>query len=160
MLSNEDASYVIRQIRNIDWYIARITEIEVKLNKVSDQLTNESHDYKSPLNWERITIKVKDKKGKLVDEDARYKSPGTKYPVNSKGIMFDYEDELIQELQVTRYSLCKAMSYLEQLKQSDEVQFILDYFDNKSYESLKMQYHISNVSRHMKSLIKQQIKQI
>ena len=52
------------------------------------------------------------------------------------------------------------MSYLELLKQSDEVQFILDYFDNKSYESLKMQYHISNVNRHMKSLVKQQIKQI
>lgn len=160
MISNEDASYVIRQIRNIDWYIARITDIEVKLNKVSDQLTNESHDYKSPLNWQRITIKVKDEEGKLIDEDARYKSPGTKYPVNSKGIMFDYEDELIQELQVMRYSLCKAMSYLELLKQNDEVQFILDYFDNKSYESLKSKYHISNVNRHMKSLVKQQIKQI
>ena len=36
MISNEDASYVIRQIRNIDWYIARITEIENKLSKVSD----------------------------------------------------------------------------------------------------------------------------
>lgn len=34
MISNEDASYVIRQIRNIDWYIARITEIENKLSKV------------------------------------------------------------------------------------------------------------------------------
>ena len=75
-------------------------------------------------------------------------------------LMFDYEDELIQELQVMRYSLCKAMSYLELLKQNDEVQFILDYFDNKSYESLKSKYHISNVNRHMKSLVKQQIKQI
>ncbi len=159
MLSNEDASYVIRQIRNIDWYIARITEIENKLSKVSD-LLNYDRGYKSPLNWQRITIKVKDEEGKLIDEDARYKSPGTKYPVNSKGIMFDYEDELIQELQVMRYSLCKAMSYLELLKENDEVQFILDYFDNKSYESLKMQYHISNVNRHMKSLVKQQIKQI
>lgn len=159
MLSNEDASYVIRQIRNIDWYIARITEIENKLSKVSD-LLNYDRGYKSPLNWQRITIKVKDEEGKLIDEDARYKSPGTKYPVNSKGIMFDYEDELIQELQVMRYSLCKAMSYLELLKQNDEVQFILDYFDNKSYESLKMQYHISNVNRHMKSLVKRQIKQI
>lgn len=159
MISNEDASYVIRQIRNIDWYIARITEIENKLSKVSD-LLNYDRGYKSPLNWQRITIKVKDEEGKLIDEDARYKSPGTKYPVNSKGIMFDYEDELIQELQVMRYSLCKAMSYLELLKQNDEVQFILDYFDNKSYESLKMQYHISNVNRHMKSLVKRQIKQI
>ena len=159
MISNEDASYVIRQIRNIDWYIARITELENKLSKVSD-LLNYDRGYKSPLNWQRITIKVKDEEGKLIDEDARYKSPGTKYPVNSKGIMFDYEDELIQELQVMRYSLCKAMSYLELLKQNDEVQFILDYFDNKSYESLKMQYHISNVNRHMKSLVKQQIKQI
>lgn len=160
MISNEDASYVIRQIRNIDWYIARITELEVKLNKVSDKLTNESNNYKSPLNWQRIKIKVKNEEGKLIDEDARYKSPGTKYPVSSKGIMFDYEDELIQELQVMRYSLCKAMSYLELLKQNDEVQFILDYFDNKSYESLKSKYHISNVNRHMKSLVKQQIKQI
>ena len=160
MISNEDASYVIRQIRNIDWYISRITELEVKLNKVSDKLTNESNDYKSPLNWQPITIKVKNEEGKLIDEDARYKSPGTKYPVSSKGIMFDYEDELIQELQVMRYSLCKAMSYLELLKQNDEVQFILDYFDNKSYESLKSKYHISNVNRHMKSLVKQQIKQI
>ncbi|MCB8641976.1 MULTISPECIES: hypothetical protein [unclassified Holdemanella] len=159
MLSNEDASYVIRQIRNIDWYIARITEIENKLSKVSD-LLNYDRGYKSPLNWQRITIKVKDWEGKLVDEDARYKAPGSKYQSNSNGLVFDYEDELIQELQVTRYSLCKAMSYLEQLKQSDEVQFILDYFDNKSYESLKMQYHISNVNRHMKSLVKRQIKQI
>ena len=58
MISNEDASYVIRQIRNIDWYIARITEIENKLSKVSD-LLNYDKGYKSPLNWQRLRSKLK-----------------------------------------------------------------------------------------------------
>ena len=158
MISNEDASYVIRQIRSIDWYTMRITELEIKLKKVSNQHSSEG--YKSPLNWQRIKIQYKDDDGNLVEEDARYKIPGSKYPVDSKGLMFDYEDELATELQAMRYSLCKAMSYFESLKQSDEIDFIQDFFENKPYEKLKMTYNISNVNRHMKSLIKQQIKSI
>lgn len=160
MISNEDASYVIRQIRNIDWYISHITELEVKLSRASNQLELNNNKYKSPMDWQRITIDTKDSDGNIIHEDARYKAPGTKYPVNSKGLMFDYEDEIVAELQVMRYSLCKAMSYLELLKGSQECDFIQDFFDNKPYEVLRESYHISNVNRHMKSLIKQQIKSI
>lgn len=158
MISNEDASYVIRQIRSIDWYAMRITELEIKLKKISNQYSSEG--YKSPLNWQRIKIKVKDEDGQIHEEDARYKIPGSKYPVDSKGLIFDYEDELTTELQVMRYSLCKAMTYLELLKQSNEIDFVQDFFNNKPYENLKMTYNISNINRHMKSLVKQQIKSI
>ena len=113
MISNEDASYVIRQIRNIDWYIARITELEVKLNKVSDQLTNEVKSSGGKDAW----LKQANELAEELRNHIKYLETYASREVN-KGGAYDSEQEIQEVIEFEKQTLENITKKIAQVEKA------------------------------------------
>lgn len=144
MIERKKARKIIEEIRYIPEYEQEIDRICFML-KLSDRLYHDGPgEVKDPMNWDRIAIQNRDG----TTEDARYSAPKNKISVRTNSQLFDYEDELIEELTYNSLALKRAKGYRETLLSGIEPDFMRDYIDGLTMEELRKKYGFANPQTH------------
>ena len=151
MISNADAAQIIREVRSIPWYQDRIQELDNSIRAIEFELEKERPPFKDPLDMPTVIINGKEE---------RYKVPGTKYPSFNKRVEYDSLDEFTEKRDHYKLCLKWAIKYRDALYEGEDADFMKDFIEYMPYEGLKRKYHVNNISRFAKKVIRKKIKKI
>lgn len=151
MISNADAAQIIREVRSISWYQDRIHELDKSIRAIEFELDRKKPVFKDPLAMPTVIINGKEEK---------FKVPGTKYPSFSKIVEYDSLDEFTEKRDHYQRCLEWAIRYRDALYQGEDADFMKDFIEYMPYEGLRRKYHVNNISRYAKQVIRKKIEKI